>query len=808
MSEKTPEKTPLTILLDTMEQELGRRPKLSHPRDAGKVLQKDGEEAARDFILKDQEKTTRPPAKCDIVAMSRPLSEWPLVQVGENIQRYIYNLPHDKFLKLKEKGVSGKDAHDAFFRESGVQGIQGCVQGLNLIFRHAMNRYTGTIKRLETKNEKLREKADRINGKLVAKGQKPEPFEPIPIFDEQGYLSEKPGINPNLYCFQQIAPTLLNANDGVELPPEYADYNLDPEATISGMGDRLSIPKGMPGYVPEWQRAAHPEKDEPLSTNKHRRMRPWYSAQNLKEKEGRRPTSPERLALAAKEKARDAILCIIRLGNDWVVFNLRGAIRNGHWRRLIPKKATPSQALGLFTGDPVINTRSGVVTLLYKDGITNVVPVQKLRVKAGREKLLELTKSVDGRQQQVAVVTVDLGETNPIAAGIFRVSQTENSQLTHTRMGGDTYWWRLTDDLTQAILSYRRRYNEMEARFQEVAINSLSTEDQVAFRQYRGNLSEKTKQIVCDYLGLDAANLPWDQMRSSTNFITNAYLAQGGDKSRVEFTHPPKSRNCKDKMCKHVLSVHTENGCTCCGCKHVPSKDQLKKYATRITEVRDDGDWAHQFRPQLDKNIRAAHSKAAWDLKRGSTEFEQLSKSKKELCRRAINVLIAETRRLTQCQAVVFVIEDLNATFFHGKGKRAMGWEALFKLKAESRWFIQAMHKTLDELPMNKGIWIIEASPWGTSRMCPYPTCRHYDAESRNGENFRCTKCGRSFHADGEVATYNLLDMALTGAHLPKSSEQQSAEQKTETARDVENSGIQIPYEIPQAEGRSEVAAE
>jgi len=77
------------------------------------------------------------------------------------------------------------------------------------------------------------------------------------------------------------------------LPPEYAGYARDPKAPIESPvpKDRLSIPKGQPGYVPEFQRAG-------LSTTKPRRVRRYGETKNGVRRGGRtRRTTPYSSAL-------------------------------------------------------------------------------------------------------------------------------------------------------------------------------------------------------------------------------------------------------------------------------------------------------------------------------------------------------------------------------------------------------------------------------------------------------------------------------------------------------------------------------
>jgi hypothetical protein len=383
------------------------------------------------------------------------------------------------------------------------------------------------------------------------------------------------------------------------------------------------------------------------------------------------------------------------------------------------------------------------------------------------------------KNEEICVVAVDLGQTNPIAAGIFRVRQ-DTGKMVAVRMGGESYWWGLHHEpwetgrpgtILDAVRAYRTRCDAHEARLDQAALETLSPEHQVIYREFQGDLCERTRQLVCEHLGLDSTSLPWDRMDGRSVFISSAYQATGGDIGNVTFTHDPKSKRCEDKACKHALSNHTEKGCLVneCSCKR-PHKTRKAKPKT---EIRSDRNWAQHLRPRLPKPVRDAFSEARWRIQQTDPIYQRLAKESKELVRRAVNALLKKARDLSQC---ALVIEDLKALnqFFSGKGKRLPGWAGYFIRKRENRWFVRACHKALSSLPSDKGMLVMEVGPAWSSQTCP--ACRVTDRQSRDGERFVCTACKRAFHADGEVATFNLLTIALTGVGIPRPPDERSGD--------------------------------
>jgi hypothetical protein len=715
--EKAGPTSPLSVLIHKNFE--GCRFQIDHLKIAGRKLAREGEAAAIEYLLDKKceglPPNFQPPAKGNVIAQSRPFTEWAPYRASVAIQKYIYSLSVDE-RKVCDPG-SSSDSHEKWFKQTGVQNYGYThVQGLNLIFKHALARYDGVLKKVDNRNEKNRKKAERVNSFRREEGLPEEVFEEEKATDETGHLLQPPGVNHSIYCYQSVRPKPFNPRKpgGISLPEAYSGYSLKPQDELPiGSLDRLSIPPGQPGYVPEWQRSQ-------LTTQKHRRKRSWYSAQKWKPRTGRTSTfDPDRLNCA---RAQGAILAVVRIHEDWVVFDVRGLLRNALWRELAGKGLTVRDLLDFFTGDPVVDTKRGVVTFTYKLGKVDVHSLRTVRGKRSKKVLEDLTLSSD-----VGLVTIDLGQTNVLAADYSKVTRSENGELLAVPLSKSF----LPKHLLHEVTAYRTSYDQMEEGFRRKALLTLTEDQQVEVTLVRDFSVESSKTKLLQ-LGVDVTSLPWEKMSSNTTYISDQLLQQGADPASLFFDGERDGKPCRHKK-----------------------KDRT---------------WAYLVRPKVSPETRKALNEALWALKNTSPEFESLSKRKIQFSRRCMNYLLNEAKRISGCGQVVFVIEDLNVRVHHGRGKRAIGWDNFFKPKRENRWFMQALHKAASELAIHRGMHIIEACPARSSITCP--KCGHCDPENRcssDREKFLCVKCGAAFHADLEVATFNLRKVALTGTALPKS---------------------------------------
>ena len=315
-----------------------------------------------------------------------------------------------------------------------------------------------------------------------------------------------------------------------------------------------------------------------------------------------------------------------------------------------------------------------------------------------------------------------MGQTNPVAARFSRLS----SDLKPEHVSSSF----LPDELKNEICRYREKSDLLEIEIKNKAIKMLSQEQQDEIKLVNDISSEELKNSVCKKYNIDNSKIPWDKMNGFTTFIADEFINNGGDKSLVYFT-------AKDKKSK---------------------KEKLVKLSDKKI--------ANSFKPKISKETREILNKITWDEKISSNEYKKLSKRKLEFARRATNYLINQAKKATRLNNVVLVVEDLNSKFFHGSGKREDGWDNFFIPKKENRWFIQALHKSLTDVSIHRGINVIEVRPERTSITCP--KCGCCDKENRKGEDFKCIKCDSVYHADLEVATFNIEKVAITGESMPK----------------------------------------
>lgn len=703
---------------------------------AGKIYKKEGEEATISFLMgKDEEAPPnfQPPAKTSIVAQSRPFNQWPIYQVSEAIQKRVFGYTEDEFYAQKkalfgEGGASSK-SRDAWFKANGISDRGIVAQGLNMILGHAFARYEGVIQKVENRNKKRLDKLSKKNQLRVKEGLEVYEFTPESAFiDGSGLLAQPPGISPNIYGYQAIAPFVFDPDDprDIVLPKEYEGYSRKPDDIIEKGPNRLDIPKGQPGYVPEHQRSGLKKGG-----------RVWLY---------RRATT--------RAKALASILGVLQIGEDWVLFDMRGLLRNAYMRKaLTPGKASARDLLGTFTEYPVLNARTGEFTFCYKLRSGGSLYARQVYKKGKtREILTELTS--EGKT--IALVTVDLGQRNPVAAMVARVSR--DGELSESCIDPVSRFL-LPEYYARQIQKYRDDFDAFRQEVWDEAFASMPPEYQEQIRQYEAYTPDQAKSLVLkhffgDEVSLD--DLPWEKMTSNTCYISNLYIKRGGDPSRVTFTPSPGKNSKKPR--KPVK--RTDSG------------------ISRLPEVR----------PGLPKDTRDAFEEAKWDVYRGHEKFPKLAKRVNQLCREIANWLEKEAGRITLCDTVVFGIEDMGAKFCgKGKGKFQETWEGFFRQKSENRWVMNLLKSSIHMRAHDKGRYVLELAPFYTSQRCP--KCGYIHKNNRKGDRFECLSCGALLHADSEVATWNLAVVAILGKALKKPSlkcEKSSGQKKARTSRKIQ----------------------
>jgi len=710
---------------------------------AGKVLKKDGEEAALAFlsergVSRGELPNFRPPAKTLVVAQSRPFEEFPIYRVSEAIQLYVYSLSV-KELETVPSGSSTKKEHQRFFQDSSVPDFgYTSVQGLNKIFGLARGIYLGVITRGENQLQKAKSKHEALNKKRRASGEAETEFDPTPYeyMTPERKLAKPPGVNHSIMCYVDISVDEFDFRnpDGIVLPSEYAGYCREINTAIEkGTVDRLGHLKGGPGYIPGHQRKESTTEGPKINFRKGR-IRRSYTA--LYAKRDSRRVRQGKLALPSyrhhmmrlNSNAESAILAVIFFGKDWVVFDLRGLLRNVRWRNLFVDGSTPSTLLGMF-GDPVIDPKRGVVAFCYKEQIVPVVSKSITKMVKAPELLNKLyLKSED----PLVLVAIDLGQTNPVGVGVYRVMNASLDYEVVTRFA-------LESELLREIESYRQRTNAFEAQIRAETFDAMTSEEQEEITRVRAFSASKAKENVCHRFGMPVDAVDWATMGSNTIHIAK-WVMRHGDPSLVEVLEYRKDNEIKlDK-----------NG--------VPKKVKLTdKRIANLTSIR------LRFSQETSKH----YNDTMWELRRKHPVYQKLSKSKADFSRRVVNSIIRRVNHLVPRARIVFIIEDLKnlGKVFHGSGKRELGWDSYFEPKSENRWFIQVLHKAFSETGKHKGYYIIECWPNWTSCTCPKCSC--CDSENRHGEVFRCLACGYTCNTDFGTAPDNLVKIATTGKGLP-----------------------------------------
>lgn len=692
----------------------------------------------------------QPIARFDVLAVSRPFAEWPIMQVSAAIQEYVYGLTEDE--RLKEGGIQYTEDRLAWFTRTGVNHYgYTSAQGLNKIFKLAFNIYDSVPKRLTTNNKKAEKRAERINAKRLARAQEPIEAKVRPIRTEDGHLAEKPGINPLIHGYQQVKFRAVDpVRDRTILAPIFPGYTLDPEKRLPiGKGangsslDRLLIPPGMPGYVPEWDRAK-------LNPNK-KRVRRRY------------------------DKREGAILAIMTIGSDWALFDIRGLLRNVRWRFPPNYKLTPSGLLRYFTDSPTIDPRPtkpaplGTATLRYMTGSLPGRSVDVLKVKQIHQRGIYPVKA------PCALLNIDLGVTNPIAAKLSYLAPGQEPVLI-TRYQYKNFSVAGRDE----IRSHRESYDALMLRLREAALAEMTPEEQAEIHTYHSLTAEIAKENIARKYGIDPSRIPWDKVTSTSTYIANEIL---------KGPHPEEAKTLyKTKTGKEQVRKRQD--------AHIAFYDDIRQRMSKATREKFE-------------DLKQKHLRGSSDFEKLAKRKEQLAQRMRNDLLQKAQAASGLDRIIVNIEDL-----NVNGKMFSGKGKRFLGWDHLFQPKKEGRWFMKALFKAFLELGPNRGIQVALSPAYRTSITCTAPGCGYVDAKNRDGEHFHCLACGLVAHADVEIATDNLERVFITGQAMPKAPARAKAPKKSsEGARKAEEKektpdSTDKPCDTTQDQGdRSQTAA-
>lgn len=640
----------------------------------------------------------QPPAKCLVIAKSRDFSEWPIVQVSKQIQDVVYNCTKEEieeFSKLMSKKNNNSRAE--FYSKKNIKPLfELLVQNQNSIIGHAIARYQGVVKKHNNRIEKLKKNNSNYkenlddcifdtNNKLkkravvYANGE--------PKLDENGkpLIIDPIGFNPNIYCAQGNRMSLLTVNNA---PIGYEKYvkNLDEIIPIITHVDRINIPFGQPGYIPEFQRN---------NLNKNRRFR------------------------NRNKDLSQAIMGIVYFGDDWLIFDARGLLRNARWRKLADKNITYNELMNLFTGDPVIDTKRNIVTFLYDTGVVNV---NKQNIHHGKK-----TKEVLENAGEHALLGIDFGVTNIVSAGLFKSNMEKIDSWIHDDMQFNDGYKAVS--FRSEFNNLKRSHDDLEKEILDLSLEQIPSQIKNEYTSVNNYTSEDIKDIVCNSLQLSKSDLNWDKMNENSTFISEKLI---------------------------------ENGVT----ENVKFKTKTGKEVNR-----KDISYFKFYKPKLSLESRKVINDSLFKTKIKSPGYDKLSMRKKELSRRFVNSVINMAKKKSNENKICICIEDFTVDnrFASGHGKARKGWSEFGNNKKENRWMIQSVYKAFTELAEHKGHTILEVNSFCTSQRCPKcHTVNSNNRDKKNREKFKCISCGHAAHSDRDVATYNIAHVAYTGKRIER----------------------------------------
>lgn len=649
-------------------------------KQAGKILKKEGEEAVKKYLddnyVEGYKKRDFPiTAKCNIVASNRKIEDFDISKFSSFIQNYVFNLNKDNFEEFSKIKYNRKSFDELYKKIANEIGLEKPnyenIQGEIAVIRNAINIYNGVLKKVENRNKKIQEK-----------NQSKDPPKLLSAFDDNGFLAERPGINETIYGYQSVRLRHLDVEKDkdiiVQLPDIYQKYN-------KKSTDKISVKKRLNKYnVDEYGKLISKRRKERINKD-------------------------------------DAILCVSNFGDDWIIFDARGLLRQTYRYKLKKKGLCIKDLLNLFTGDPIINpTKTDLkeaLSLSFKDGIINN---RTLKVK-NYKKCPELISELIRDKGKVAMISIDLGQTNPIS---YRLSKFTANNVAYIENGV------ISEDDIVKMKKWREKSDKLENLIKEEAIASLSDDEQREVRLYENDIADNTKKKILEKFNIREEDLDFSKMSNNTYFIRDCLKNKNIDESEFTFE-------------KNGKKLDPTDAC-----------------------------FAREYKNKLSELTRKKINEKIWEIKKNSKEYHKISIYKKETIRYIVNKLIKQSKEKSECDDIIVNIEKLQigGNFFGGRGKRDPGWNNFFLPKEENRWFINACHKAFSELAPHKGIIVIESDPAYTSQTCP--KCENCDKENRNGEKFKCKKCNYEANADIDVATENLEKIAKNGRRLIKNFDQ------------------------------------
>lgn len=547
--------------------------------------------------------TIRPPAKCNIVASSKPILEMDISKTNKIIQEYIYNLSFEQRQKCNP-GTSETD-HKQWLIDNNVTIPFQFVSYLNKIFSNSLNIYDGVIKKVKNRNEKKAKKIKNKNLKREENGLDPIVAEEESAFDKDGYLINKPGVNYNLYATNNSNVHVLDPSNKKDIilieklnKILNINYTLLPNKSLpigksssGSVPDRYSIKAGDQGHIPQWQ---------------------VYRVNKNKKRIRRRV-----------DKEIGIILGILRFGEDWIAFDLRGLLRSIRYRGVSGREITGNQILSFFSKDPVINPVTNEVIFVYSEGKLSTKKSSEISFKKAPIILKEMLMPFG----KINCLTFDLGVTNPLSVKCSELSLINDNiiikEIKRSIFGKNDSW-------EEEIKKLKESQDNLEKKIKDEAFKLLPENYQSEIKKYELSRFDFTKKSLLEKYNLSENEIDWKTISFYSSQISKI----------LEKKSNPQS---------HYDAI----------IKSGKNKGKIQK------KRRSDQYYIDQVKYKLDNLIRNAWNQKIWDLKRSNKEYNKISIRKKELCRNIINTVL-----IWGNNPKVLILEDLNLPLFHGTGKK------------------------------------------------------------------------------------------------------------------------------------------
>ncbi len=669
----------------------------------------------------------QPTVKCNIIAVSRPIEEWDISITSKQIQEKIYNNPE----LIKAKIGSSKSEHVKWLSDNGLNVSYLFTQGLNKIFSNAIKIAEGIFVKSDNKYKKdclkIKKQNDSVYCKTIKElPKRPDVFYTVQIcektcgkckhYNAENIVNEKfkclkcnsennldatfvgkfinpPGINTTIFGYSGVGLKHYKFNKNrllTYLPVDVQNllnrYCRDEGDIIRQLKvtDKLAIQPGEFGFIIDQHRDAVSLK------SKRRKLRKLNNSPNYQ-----------------------PILLIANFGEDWIIFDGRGLLREVRRRIIKSKDISITQLLEYFTADPVIYPNENIVSLSFAEGEIDR-PTYELRHGKNLKPLLEKIKTnSDGR---VGLLSIDLGVNSILAYSLSDVSEEGDAKFIQNGIIGNKL---KPDDARCQFNNLLEKHDELTEKIKEDALKLLTDDQRNEIYQDEISKAEITKEII-----RKEYSIPSDADIWNTKTGIADWLIENDRKDDAKIDGKGKNKN-----------------------------KSFVLYNSRF---------AKDFQPSLSESTNKALQEARWMIQRKNLECVRLAKIERQLCRTIVNKLIKDSKKSLNCNTIVVACENLNVnkSFFDNVDKKSKGWGGHFGVKNKNKWFIKAMHKAITDLPQNKGVHVFEVNPAYTSQTCN--KCKFCNKNNRSREKFKCSYCHYEENADVNAAI-NIGNVVICG---------------------------------------------